>query len=561
MLQRINQYLFNNPEETGIDNYLVQVISFMISIVGFLGTLINIVLRFGLINMISTLFPTVAFASVYYYSKRKRKYIISKYGLILLSVIIINIQWVVNFGTNGPILYLFVIIQSFVVILFSKWERTFFTIFLLVNVTFLFVIEYLYPGIFGEYSNNNARLFDLYWGMLIYLALCIALIGIALRFYINQNAKAQLADKLKSSFLANMSHEIRTPMNAIIGFGNLLNDSNIDKKQREYLSIINENSFHLLKLIDDIIDISKIEANQVSIITEEFSVNDLFEGVNHLIQQYLEKHKKQQLQFICNKPAECLIIRSDFTRIKQVLTNLLSNAVKFTEKGSIVYGCTTNQNSITFYVHDTGVGIDKQNLTNIFMRFGKIENTVNDKIFRGTGIGLSISKQLVELMKGNIWVESEPGIGSKFSFTIPAEIRILNDSDFPGIKLKSEYKFSGELILIAEDDDNNYNFLSAILNKYDINTIRANNGIEAVELSKTFPGIRLILMDIKMPKMDGYEATKLIKEIFPTLPIIAQTAFAMHSDETESLKAGCDDYISKPIDTTMLLQKIKSYLS
>jgi len=561
MFRRLRQYLFENPSEIGLDNYLVLAICLIVSVAALLGSLINFILHLGTASIIATLIPAVLFAIIYAYSRKTKKYILSKYVLTILLLFLINIQWIINFGSYGPIQFLFVLVQSFVILLFVKWERIIFSLLIFLNVSLLFYFESKNPGLFGSYPENNDRLSDLYLGMLINLALFIILISNAIEFYIQQKKKAEEADHLKSAFLANMSHEIRTPMNAIIGFGQLLDESDVNPAQKKYLNILRENSFHLLNLIDDIIDISKIEANQITIINDEFSVNGLLESVKKIIQKYLENYKKQHLNLICNILPEDIILDADHTRIKQVITNLLSNATKFTEKGNITFGCELRQDEVLFYVEDTGIGIEKKNFGNIFERFGKIENQSNEQIFRGTGLGLTISKQLVELMNGSIGFDSEPGIGSRFYFSIPGKIS-KRSSNKPVISNKpTEYKFKGELILIAEDDDNSYSFLEEILNSKGLSAIRASNGAESVELCKTNPDIKLILMDIKMPKMDGIEAVKIIKEFLPDLPIIAQTAFAMETDLKKSLSAGCDDYISKPINTNLLLQKIKTLLT
>ena len=375
---------------------------------------------------------------------------------------------------------------------------------------------------------------------------------------------AEQSDRLKTAFLANMSHEIRTPMNSIIGFSNLLSDSGVEEeKKSEYLHHIVKSSNALLSLIDDIIDISKIEAGQLAISKSEFKINSI---VRELFDSFKESNINDKVAMNLELPSgsDSFKINSDSSRVRQVLTNLIGNALKFTEKGAVTVGYNiegkSKQSEIGFYVSDTGIGIPKDMHETIFERFRQVDETASRK-FGGTGLGLAISKRIIELLGGRIWVESEPGKGSTFYFTLPFEMEEKKLSKGNKKFWSSQYNWNGKTILIAEDEDTNYELLKAALNKTGVDLIRVTNGLEAVEYCKTNKSIDLVLMDIRMPKMNGYEATKKIKSFWKDLPVIALTAYAMAEDGAKSLDAGCDLYLSKPIRPSKLLASIDEFLS
>ena len=377
-----------------------------------------------------------------------------------------------------------------------------------------------------------------------------------------EKIKAEEADKLKSSFLANMSHEIRTPMNAIIGFADLLEQDNISNTEKnEYLSIIKKSGRNLLALIDDIIDLSKIEVEKINIVKQKFDINKILKTT---LTTYL-KNKPACIEIYLKNNKENieeLIINSDPFRFKQVLNNLINNAFKFTESGTISFGYKIeNNNTITFYVKDTGIGISQDKQEIIFDRFRKIEDN-NAKLYRGTGLGLTISKKLIELLGGKIWVESELGNGSIFYFTLPYKKNNINNIEktnkMTDIKITTNWK--NKLVLIVEDEDLNYLFLDKLLNSTKIKIIRAKTGFEAIEHIKNNKNINIVLMDIKLPEMDGVTATKEIRKINSKIPIIAQTAFAMKGDKDEFIEAGCNDYISKPINAKKIIELMNKYI-
>jgi PAS domain S-box-containing protein len=373
--------------------------------------------------------------------------------------------------------------------------------------------------------------------------------------------KAEESDNLKSSFLANMSHEIRTPLNAISGFSELLKDPEIEKETiNQYVEIINANCIQLTSIIDDIIDVSRIESGQVVIKPITVNLNKVLESASQVFRaNAITKGIDFNVTYgLKNEEAD---IETDDTRLKQILNNLLNNAFKFTEKGSISLGYSLKNKHIEFFIRDTGIGIAKEFHELIFERFRQID-IGNSRKFGGTGLGLTISRVLTELLGGRIRLESEIDKGSTFYFTIPynnlnklqvSSNKILNDS--------LDFNWKNKSILVAEDEEFNYFYVQEILSSTKVKIIRARNGLEAVKICQNNTDIDLILMDIKMPQMDGYEATRLIKEMLPNTPIIAQTAFAMSEDRTKAINAGCNNYIAKPINRQRLMNMIQDYFT
>lgn len=375
--------------------------------------------------------------------------------------------------------------------------------------------------------------------------------------------RAEESDKLKSAFLANMSHEIRTPMNSIIGFSELLLKPKVgDTEKKKFLNFIVSSGKSLLNLINDIIDISKIEAGQLKISKTNTDINAL---LSELFASFYENPKlNTEFELVLKRAFsnQKFTLLTDPYRVKQILINLLTNAFKFTDDGFVEFGYrVSNTEFIEFYVKDTGVGIptDKQKM--IFDRFSQIEDTYF-KNQGGTGLGLGISKKLTELLGGEMWVEASPEEGSTFFFTLPyiteTGVRKLPPNEK---KQNSPDNWSNCTVLIAEDEESNMFFLTELLKPTGINIIHANNGLEAVELFKRHnEDIDIVLMDIKMPTMDGYQASRMIKTESMSVPIIAQTAYAMADEEQKSYEAGCDGYITKPINFTQLLDMMSELI-
>jgi signal transduction histidine kinase/ActR/RegA family two-component response regulator len=372
--------------------------------------------------------------------------------------------------------------------------------------------------------------------------------------------KAEKADHLKSAFLANMSHEIRTPMNGILGFANLLKMPNLSgKEQQEYITIIEESGKRMLNIINDVVSISKIEAGLMEVNLRESNINEQIQYIYTFFKPEAEA-KGITLSFKNSLPEKEAIIITDREKLYAILTNLVKNAIKYTEKGEIEIGYTKKGKQLEFYVKDTGVGIDEDRQAVIFERF--IQADISDeKAFQGAGLGLAISKAYVELLAGKISMKSEKGKGSTFYFTLPYDIEIkeeketltqntIEEAATPLKKLKT---------LIVDDDVISKRLLGTILGQLSKKVLYAKNGLEAVEVFRKNPDIDLILMDMKMPIMDGYEAIRQIRQINKKSLIIAQTAFSLEGDKEKAIGAGCEQFISKPINKAELLALIKEY--
>lgn len=372
--------------------------------------------------------------------------------------------------------------------------------------------------------------------------------------------KAEESDKLKSAFLANMSHEIRTPMNAIVGFSNLLRDGNLTNDERNrFIEFIVSNSDSLLVLIDDILDLSMIESNQLVIRNGIIVLNEL---MDHLYSAYSLFNKNENLKLFLNNELHDQNIRiySDGERIKQILNNLLSNAFKFTSKGMVELGLKKIDDNMAFYVKDTGIGIETKDLEAIFGRFRKSEDN-KDILYRGAGLGLAISKALSQLLGGSITVESKYGIGSVFTFFLPENFISKDEPSMPDISgFKQNESLAYKNILVVEDENANYAYLEKVLIKADLKVVHAQNGSEALKMIDSGMHFHLILMDIKMPEMDGFEATKIIKSKKPEQIIIAVTAFARQEEKRRFMEAGFDCYIEKPVKPDELMNIINQYI-
>jgi hypothetical protein len=375
---------------------------------------------------------------------------------------------------------------------------------------------------------------------------------------IRAKEKAEESDRLKTAFLHNISHEIRTPMNAIVGFSALLGEPDIEKHTREsYIEVIMQSSNHLLSIISDIVDISNIEANLIKTARNEININMT---VKSLANQFIPDANKRGVDLVYENglPDSDAAIITDNIKLVQVLSNLLSNALKFTEKGQVKIGYKLHENFLEFSISDTGIGIAAENFERIFERFYQVQNTVS-RLYEGTGLGLSISKAYVEHMGGKIWLTSERGKGTTFFLNIPYEKAEKKPAQVIRQQVQDGLIFPvKKVILVAEDVESNFKLIKYFLSGSNAEVLHAYNGKEAVEKCFTNKNIDLILMDIKMPVMDGYTAVKLIREKNSEIPIIAQTAYA--DDREKALECGCSGFIAKPFDKKGLFRILQEFI-
>jgi PAS domain S-box-containing protein len=382
---------------------------------------------------------------------------------------------------------------------------------------------------------------------------------------VKAKVEAEASNRLKSSFLANISHEIRTPLNSVVGFANLLLASDITTEMKEeYIEHINHNSEKLLQIIGDIIDLSRLESSQIEITYEEASVNSIVNEIVEDAKKIIKRNEKSIIINVMNMLEENGdLIFTDRVWLKRVLNHLMDNAVKFTLEGSVRLSYARENDNLVFRIKDTGIGINKENLDHIFEEFRQ-EIDGHHRPFEGLGVGLTLAKEVIERMGGKIFVQSEKGVGSEFSFSIPYR------PAGGGTRLKSKItiaepvsiqaNWSNKTCLLVDDNKDVLLYLNRVLSDTGIKTLTARSGIEALEIVKNTPIIDVVLLDMQMPEMNGIEATKEIRKIRKDIPIIAQTAFIFEDDKDIILEAGCDACLIKPIRKDHLLTVMSSFL-
>ena len=410
--------LIYGESASAFEDRLSLLTSISVTIILVFSTIFNVVTGLKNSLIISSFLGAIIYFGLYLLGRFVNR---GKLFLLLFSIIslfYLDIIWYLNYGSNGPILPLFVVFYAFLILIFNRKYYALTSLILFLNLLGMYLVESVYYNEIGTYLNIESKLSDNYMGMVFSLLVIYSFVVAIKKNYIHEQERARMSDRLKSAFLANMSHEIRTPLNAIVGFSSLMTEPDLTEDDKKmFREQVQSNSEYLISLIEDIIDVSKIESNQLTIKLQEINVVPLITNIVQTFQLAIASNKN--VRVVTKLGATTILVTVDQVRLEQILRNLLANAIKFTDDGVIEVDCERVNNFYTFSVKDTGIGIHLEHQLAIFERFRKIDN--NKQIFhRGTGIGLFLSKQLVELLGGKIWVESEVGEGSTFYFTIPA---------------------------------------------------------------------------------------------------------------------------------------------
>ncbi|MBN2639182.1 MAG: response regulator [Bacteroidales bacterium] len=531
------------------------VVVFILSAIG------NALMGFKENMIIIPVVGSVIFIGIYFIAKKSENVSVIKWIFIFLIIVFVNLIWYFNYGSEGPWIYMIVLLYSYLIFMLSGWHLFWAIILISFNVGGLFAFDYYFNALIGSYPTEMNQIMDSYLSILIYLSITFVLMSLVKRYYYEEYRKAVLSDQLKSSFLTNMSHEIRTPLNAIVGFSNLLADGKMSQEDKEsFREIINEGNQALLRLVGDILDVSLIESGQINLVEEPCDMNQMIEKLAVIYNPKLKEKDTTKFNLLIDIPTERINIKADCGRLQQILINLLDNAFKFTEEGEVILGFTVRENRVAFFVKDTGIGIEDKHLDHLFDRFYKVEDDPR-KLYRGTGIGLFLVKKLIEYMEGNVEVHSVYGQGTQFYFDLPAnDMKVFVPEKMPIVPGAERRTLNDSIFLVIEDDKVSSMFLDRMLKNEDVTVYRATDGEQGVEIFKKHPEINLVLLDIKLPGMDGFAILKELRKINNTIPVIAQTAMAMIGDRKKCLDAGFDEYVTKPINANLLMKKIQTFV-
>jgi signal transduction histidine kinase/ActR/RegA family two-component response regulator len=557
--------VFGDTDQISSERYFVTA-STLVAAIFLLGLcIVHIVMSLKLAPVILAGTSSLVMFGLYYFVRFRNCLYIPKVILTGVGLIMLDFTWYSKFLSNGPVLFFILIFAALVIWVWEGRCLLILLAFYFLNLAVLFYIDYNAPEILFKYPDPQTRSLDIFLSFFFYSILLIFLLYVIKREFLRQKGRAIMSDKLKSAFLANMSHEIRTPMNGILGFSELLKNPDLTgDQQQEYIRIIEKSGARMLNIINDIIDISKIEADLMNLDMNETDINEQIEYIYTFFRPEVEA-KGLKLSFKNSLPDKEAIITTDREKLYAILTNLVKNAIKYTPAGSIEFGYVltgspTQLKELQFYVKDTGIGIPKDRKETIFDRF--IQADIADLQARqGAGLGLSITKAYVEMLGGKISVDSEVEKGSMFTFTLPYNakpIQIVLQKDLPAEKAVKHLK--NLKILIVEDDKISEMLIDITVKTIGSEILYAGSGTEAVETCRNNPDTDLVLMDIQLPGLDGYEATRQIRQFNKKVVIIAQTAYALSGDMEKAIESGCNDYIAKPIKKTELLALIEKYL-
>lgn len=560
-IQQVIKYVLGNKQKVESEQYFLTLVTITAGFLLIALFFMHLYFRYSDGPIIISGISMLVLFFLYYLVRIKGKVFITKFVLTIYGLAALDFTWYVKFMSIGPILYFVFAFGALIVWVWNGRMLFFLLTIYICNILLLYILENTHLDRLSSYPDFAKRSQDIYLSFTLYSFLLIFLFQKIKEDFNREKERAIKSDLMKSAFLANMSHEIRTPMNAIVGFSELLNDEDDAEKRAQYIQIIQSSSSNLLKLINEIVDLSKIEAGEMALSLSTFSIKAIFEEMMNIYSIELAHRNKAHVKLSYELPTGDFHVYSDPYRLKQILSNLLNNAVKHTNSGEIITRCQLIKNELHFSVSDTGTGIPIEDQEKIFDRFTKFNYLNNNS--EGTGIGLSIVEKLIGLLSGEIWLKSTWGKGSVFYFKIPytkaknqtiAEIEIQKPA-------KNISSLKENNLLIVEDDEINTLLLQEMLKAHFKNYVHVKNGKEAIEWLQTGNKCELILMDMNMPILNGYDATRLIKETFPNIKIIAQTANAVLGDREKSIDAGCDEYLSKPIDQTELIQTIHRLLS
>lgn len=558
----LRESFFGNRDEITSERYFVTFLLFTLTVFTLVRCVFHLVSTLSFNTAILSGATSLFCFGLYYTVRFYGWLLVPKTIITIAGFILLDIAWYLQSLSQGPILYLIIIFAAMVVWVWKGKYLLLLMIFFFFNLLLLFAIDYSLSGFLFYYPNQKARSVHIFLSLFCYAAVLIIALYVIKTEFLRLQRKAVDSERLKSAFLANMSHEIRTPMNGILGFSDLLKNPNLTgEMQEEYIQIIERSGHRMLGVINDIVDMSKLEADLVKV---EMKESNITKQVEYIYKFFKPEVEAKGLRLHCqNLPSKKeIIIETDREKLFAILINLVKNAIKYTKIGGIEFGYRIEGEAINFYVQDTGIGIAKGRQQAIFERF--VQADIEDiQARQGAGLGLAITKSYVELLGGEIWLESELGKGSRFNFSLPYQ-KIIKETQSDTMERTDNPKVPDELnlnILIVEDDEISEALLCITIKDFCKDPLIARTGEEAVELCKNNPDLDLVLMDIKLPIFSGYEATRQIRGFNKDVIIIAQTAYGLSSDRQKALAVGCNDYLSKPLDKVKLVALIKQFLS